>query len=113
MSEFTQGNNFKFQKKLQLNGVDYATLSAADAVKCRLQSYETGGDSLQMSVSGEPTQVTIDDPSTGYVSWQLKAADTDGLTVGLYKLIFQVEDSDNKYEWVDPTPVKITTQYIT
>jgi hypothetical protein len=113
MSEFTQGNNFKYQKKLQLNGVDYATLTAADEVKCKLQSYETGGDTLEMSQNLNPSQVTLDDPSTGYVSWQLKAADTDGLTVGLYKLIFQVEDGDDKHEWVDPTPVKITTQYIT
>lgn len=111
MSEFTQGNNFKFQKLLQLNAVNYATLGAADVVKCKLTSKD-GATTLEMDSTSDPTQVTLDDPSTGYVSWQLLAADTDALVVGFYTLTIQIEDGTDKYEFVDSEPVNITAQYI-
>lgn len=111
MSSFTQGNNFKFQKLLQLNGVNYATLTAADVVKCKLTAKE-GATTLSMDSTSNPTQVTLDDPTTGYVSWQLLAADTDSLPVGYYTLTFQIEDGTDKYEFVDSEPVNITAQYI-
>ncbi len=111
MSEFTQGNNFKFQKLLQLDGVNYADLATAGIVKVKLTSKD-GATTLSMDSSANPNQVTLDDPSTGYVSWQLLAADTDGLAVAFYTLTIQIEDGTDKYEFVDSEPVQITSQYI-
>lgn len=111
MSSFTQGNNFKFQKLLQLDGVNYADLATATIIKCKLTSKD-GVTTLEMDSSANPTQVTLDDPSTGYVSWQLLAADTDALPVAFYTLTIQIEDGTDKYEFVDTEPVQITTQYI-
>ena len=113
MSSFTQGNNFLFQKLLQLDRVNYADLATASAVKVKLtQKNATSPTTLEMDLSTNPTQVTIDDPSTGYVSWQLLAADTESLPVAFYTLTIQIEDGSDKYEFVDSEPVQITTQYI-
>lgn len=115
MSSIVQGNNFLFRRLLQLGGVSYADLATADEVKVKLSGRGEVTDTLEMTLSGNPTQVTIDDPSTGYVSWQLVAADTSALSLGFYNLCIQIEygGSVNVYEFIDSDPVKITDQYIT
>jgi ketopantoate hydroxymethyltransferase len=107
----TQGNMFKIVVALTADDVAYADLGTADVVKVLLIAKSKV---TSLALEDSDVNVTLDDPSTGSVSWQLTSAQTDALPLGSYDLAVQVEygGNTNKLEWVEENAVRIIADYI-
>lgn len=111
ITKITKGNIHTLQLALTHNEIVYNDLGTADVIKVALVSKD-GATSLTLDDSD--SNVTLNDPITGTVKWQLTSAQTDALPLGLYDLAVQVEYDSNvsKIEWVDENAVKIIRQLI-
>ena len=109
--QVVKGNMLKLVIALTENSVAYADLGTADIVKCKITS-SNGATTLQQT--SDDATVTIDDPLTGSVSWQLNSAQTALFTLGIYSLFVQVEWGGNTsiLEWVEHNSIEIVGQGI-
>jgi len=111
LQQITQGNMFEVIVALTENGSAYSALGTADIVKCRL---EHRNKQTSLEIDSDDANVTLNDPATGSVSWQLTSAQTDALVLGVYDLAVQVEygGNTNKLEWVESSSIEIVSDYI-
>lgn len=111
IQQVTQGNMFKIVAALTENSVAYADLGTADVVKVKLISRNKV---TTLQLDDTDANVTLDDPATGSVSWQLTSVQTAALPVGIYHLSVQVEygGNTNILEWVETNSIEITGQEI-
>ena len=109
--QVTQGNMIKLVVALTENGTAYTALGTADIVKCRL---EHKNKQTTLEIDSDDANVTLDDPLTGSVSWQLTSVQTDALALGVYDMAVQVEYGGNtkKLEWVELSAVEIVHDFI-
>jgi hypothetical protein len=110
-TQVIKGNMFKLVVALTENSVAYADLGTADVVKVKLTS-SNGATSLELDDTD--ANVTVDDPSTGSVSWQLTSAQTVLFTLGVYSLAVQVEwgGNTNILEWIEGSTIEVIKQQI-
>ena len=108
-TQVRQGNMFKLVVALTENSVAYAALGTADVVKAKLTSRNRV---TTLTIDDTDGNLTLDDPATGSVSWQLTSGQTALLPVGVYRLSIQVEygGNTNIIEWVDPACIEIVNQ---
>ena len=110
-TQVTKGNMFKLLVELTENGVAYADLGTADIVYMKLTA---NNRQTALPLDDTDANVTLDDPATGSVSWQLTSAQTAILPVGFYSLAVQVEygSNTNSLEWIEANAIEIVTQDI-
>ncbi len=102
----TQGNMFKLIVALTADGAALSPgLASATNVRVKLEKANKG-DSLS-SDDASPL-VTLDDPVTDSVSWQLSSSQTAALDPGVYDLAIEVQYSPtNILEWKITSAISI------
>lgn len=110
-TQVIRGNMFKIVAAITENSIAYADLGTADVVKVKLTS---SNKQTTLELDDTDANVTLDDPATGSVSWQLTSPQTALLPVGSYSLAVQVEygGNTNILEWVESNSIEIVTQDI-
>ncbi len=104
-----QGNMAKLVYNLLENGDPVTTLASAVEIRLALVKYLT--TTVALETTDASSLVTVDDPQTGSISWQLTSTQTDGLAVGQYTTCIQAQYAGGQFlEWKDVGGVSITRQ---
>jgi len=105
-----KGNATKLIIPMTKNGIAYPDLGDADRIKLAMVKHSD--DSIAFQVDDTNSNVSVDDPDEGTITWQMTSAQTGLLDITQYSVAIQVENGSEFLEWQDIKAFNVKKQLI-